>query len=196
MASNVSRNIGKRIRWISNSDQHGLRSSAHDSWNDIAINRGILFQKPQSPLRIAPVGCPAGLFVYAGRDQHHAGAVQCIVITIGNIDPWTEWYPITQVGRYGFRHLSRSVHENDLASTTARRGRERDGVSNVACADDAELHCSAPVLTHRCRNRGCRDTFYPVGKTHNAVFPQHLQPIPAHIGQDRLDYGGAARARN
>jgi len=48
----------------------------------------------------------------------------------------------------GFRHLSRSVRENDLASTTARRGRKRDGVSDVACADDAELHCSAPVLTH------------------------------------------------
>ena len=55
-----------------------------------------------------------------------------------------------QIGRYGFRHLSRSVYENDLASTAARHGRERDGVSDVPSADDAELHCSAPILLHRC----------------------------------------------
>jgi hypothetical protein len=53
--------------------------------------------------------------------------------------------------RYGFRHLSRSVDENDLPSATARRGCKRDGVSDVPAADDAKLHCSAPILIHRCR---------------------------------------------
>jgi hypothetical protein len=49
--------------------------SAHDFWNYIAIDRSVLFQKSQPTLGIAAVGGAAGLFIHAGRDQHHAGTV-------------------------------------------------------------------------------------------------------------------------
>jgi hypothetical protein len=106
MATDYSRDVGKRIGRISDRDKHCLRSSAHDFWNYIAIDRSVLFQKSQPTLGIAAVSGAAGLFVDAGRDQHHASTVQCVVIAIGNVDPRTERNPITQIGRYRFRDLS------------------------------------------------------------------------------------------
>ena len=75
MAGHVSRNVGKRIRRIGDGDQHGLRSNTYDLWNDVTIDRGVLFQKPQPALGIAAVGGAAGFFVDARRDQDHAGTV-------------------------------------------------------------------------------------------------------------------------
>src|SRR4029077_11497965 len=75
MAADFSRDVGKRIGRIGDGDKHCLWSAAHDFWNYIAIDRSVLFQKSQPTLGIATVGGAAGLFVDAGRDQHHAGAV-------------------------------------------------------------------------------------------------------------------------
>jgi hypothetical protein len=63
MAGDLSCNVGKRIGRIGNRDKHGLPSSTYDFWNNIAIDCCVLLQKPQSPLRIAPVSCATGFFV-------------------------------------------------------------------------------------------------------------------------------------
>jgi hypothetical protein len=68
-------------------------------WNNVAIDRGVLFQKPQAPLRIVAISGAAWLLIHARR--------------------------ILKIGRSSFRHLSRSVYEHDLARAAARHSRKR-----------------------------------------------------------------------
>src|ERR1700751_5812311 len=144
MARDFSRNIGEGVRRVTDSDQYCKRSRFHDLWNDVAIDRGVLFEKPQPPLRITAISGAPGFFVDPGRDQHHAGVIQGVVIAISDVDPRTKRCSITQVSRHRFRHLLRPVHEHDLASATARYGCKCDGVADISGANDAKLHWGSP----------------------------------------------------
>src|ERR1700730_14319244 len=54
-------NIGEGIRRIRHNQQHGRRCRTHYRWNDVTVDRGVLFEQPQPSLRIAAVGRAAGL---------------------------------------------------------------------------------------------------------------------------------------
>ena len=49
MSGNIAGNVGKRIRRISDGDQHCFGSRIDDFWNYVAIDRGVLLQKSQPP---------------------------------------------------------------------------------------------------------------------------------------------------
>ena len=64
MSGNIAGNVGKRIRRISDGDQHCFGSRIDDFWNYVAIDRGVLLQKSQPPLRVTAVGGAATLFSF------------------------------------------------------------------------------------------------------------------------------------
>ena len=78
----IARNIGERIGWIGDRDQHCFRSGAHDLRDNVSIDRSVLFQQPEPPLWIVAVGGTARFLIDARRDEHDASAGQRIVIAV------------------------------------------------------------------------------------------------------------------
>ena len=79
-------NVGERIGRIGDRDQHRVRSGANDLWDNVAIDRSVLVEQPEPPLRIVAVGGAAGLFVDSRRDENHAGPGKRVKIAILDID--------------------------------------------------------------------------------------------------------------
>src|SRR5215468_1976596 len=61
----LARDVGERIGWIGDGDQHRLRCSPHDLRHDLPIDGSVLVEELEPPLRIAAIDRRAGLLVDA-----------------------------------------------------------------------------------------------------------------------------------
>ena len=137
-----ARDVGERIGWIGDRDQHCFRSGAHNLRNNVSIDRSVLFQQPQPPLRIVAVRSAARLLVDARSDQHHAGAGKRVVITVPDINLRRKRRAVAEVGRYGLRRLAGAVDQHDFTRAATRYRRECNGAADISGADNAEFHGS------------------------------------------------------
>src|SRR5215813_13701393 len=67
-----TRNIGKRIRWVRDCDQHCVWRDTHNLWDNVSIDFSVLFKESKPTSRIIAICCTARLFVDARRNKHNA----------------------------------------------------------------------------------------------------------------------------
>src|ERR1700728_2715708 len=82
VAGGLARDIGKRVWRGGDRNKHRFRGGTHDLRDNSAIDRGILIEQLQPPLRIAAIRGAAGFFIDARSDKHHASTGKCVVITV------------------------------------------------------------------------------------------------------------------
>src|SRR5262249_47040273 len=112
--------IRERIRRIGHDEQHRPGRGVHDLWNDIAINPGVLFQQPETALRIVAIGGSAGLFVHPGGDQYDFGTFEIAIVAVSDIYLAAERDAVSNVGRHGFGGFSGAGDQDKLACAAAR----------------------------------------------------------------------------
>jgi len=142
----LARDIGERVGWIGDRDQHRLWSGAHNLRDNVSIDRSVLFKQPEPPLRIVAVRGAARFLVDARSDKHHAGAGKRVVITVPDIDLRGKRRAIAEVGRHGFRRLASAIDEHDFPRAAPSYRRECNGAADISGADDTEFQSFFPYI--------------------------------------------------
>ena len=142
-------NIGEGIRRIGHHQNNRARCSADDTRNDVAVDFGIGFQKPQPTLGIVTIRGAAGLFVDAGSDHHQGRIRQILKVPVDDCRLWAKRRSVAKVGRDCLGAFAGSVHNDDVAGTAANHGRERACTSDPSCAYDSNLHDHVPFRKMR-----------------------------------------------
>jgi hypothetical protein len=114
--------------------------------DNVSIDRSVLFQQPQSPLRIVAVRGTAGFLVDARRDEHHAGARKRVVIAVPDVDLRAKRRAVAEVGCYGFRGFAGAIDEHDFTRAAPHHRGKCNGAADISSTDDAEFHWVSPRL--------------------------------------------------
>jgi hypothetical protein len=140
-AGNVSEGIGR----IGYNQYNSARCRVDYTWNDVAIDLGVLIQEPQSTFGIVTIRGAAGLFVDTGSHHHQRCVRQIGIIPIDNCRLRTKRCPVTKISRDRLGAFKGSIHEDDVSGAAANHGRKRACAANPSSTNDSYLHDQLPI---------------------------------------------------
>jgi len=140
-AGNVSEGIGG----IGYHQYNSARCRVDHTWNDVAIDLGVLVQEPQSTFGIVTIRGAASLFVDTGSNHHQRCFRQIGIIPVDNCRLGTQRRPVTKVSRDRLGAFKGSIHDDDVSGAAANHSRERTCTANLSRTNDPNLHDQMPI---------------------------------------------------
>src|SRR5882757_344440 len=118
-------NVGKRIRWICNHKDDGVRCCLSYTWDQGLIDATIDVEKLQPARRIAAVDSTPSLFIDARGDHDERRARKLIEISFPDVDLWRQRSTIADISRNCPGAFARPIDQHDLPYCAAHDKSER-----------------------------------------------------------------------